>query len=92
MYYGGVSVCRAQLRQKAARDRNKAAGQANERETFTCGVCLDSKALRELELNVPCGHGLCTRCATGQRQATAGKAPECHTCRGQIASVVRTFV
>ena len=80
-----------QLKQKAARDRQKAAGTANKLGTFTCPICLDDKPLANLRLNYPCGHGFCKTCIEthmcGQNPSSA-----CPNCRKPIDSVVETFV
>lgn len=86
----------AQLHQKAARDRSGAARNANNSETFTCCICMDRQPLAHLHVNVPCGHGFCKTCiakpVVPPGEAAPPAAPQCHTCRAKVASVLKTFV
>jgi hypothetical protein len=88
-----------QLEQKAARDRQKAANNTNKFETFTCCICMDRLPLGHLCVNVPCGHGFCKACIAKSAktfvppgEAAPPPTPECFTCRGNVASVLQTFV
>lgn len=47
--------------------------------------------LAVLHVNVPCGHAFCQTCITPSR-ALAGTPAECFSCRGNVASVLKTFV
>jgi hypothetical protein len=86
-----LALITQQLKQKAARDRQKAAGTANKLGTFTCPICMDAKPLANLRLNYPCGHGFCLVCIEkymrGQNPSSA-----CPNCRQPIDSVVQTYV
>ena len=89
--HGELDLVIAQLQQKAARDRQKAAASANKTEAFTCCVCMDRLPLAVLHVNVPCGHAFCKTCITPSR-ALAATPAECFSCRGTVASVLQTFV
>ena len=47
--------------------------------------------LAVLHVNVPCGHGFCQKCITPS-PALAGTPTECFSCRGNVTSVLKTFV
>ena len=79
------------LEQEAARDRQKAAASANKAEAFTCCVCMDRLPLADLRVNAPCGHAFCKTCITPSH-ALSGTPAECFSCRGNVASVLQTFV
>jgi hypothetical protein len=84
-----------QLQQKAARDRHKAAGQANKLATFACPVCLDDKPLANLHVNVPCGHGFCKTCIAQPcipPGAAAAPGTKCFSCRSNVDSVMKTYL
>ena len=96
-----LEIITQQLKQKATRDREKAAGKANKLGTFTCAVCLDDKPLADLHINVPCGHGFCKTCIATPVSSVPlmevvhdgpSKTPVCYTCRCKVASTVRTYV
>ena len=89
--HGELDLVIAQLQQKAVRDRQKAAASANKAEAFTCCVCMDRLPLADLHVNVPCGHGFCKTCIAPSR-ALSGTPAECFSCRGNVASVLQTFV
>ena len=96
-----LALITQQLKTKAARDRQKAAGTANKFGIFTCAVCLDDKPLATLHINVPCGHGFCKTCIAKPVSSVPlmevvhdgpSKTPVCYTCRCKVASTVRTYV
>jgi len=84
----------AQLEHKAARDRVAAGAEANVVGTFTCSICMDTLALDQLHVNVPCGHGFCKRCIGKSRDGRDGRdgRDACFSCRGKVACVVQVFV
>jgi hypothetical protein len=96
-----LALITQQLKQKAVRERFKAAATANKLATFTCAVCLDDKPLADLHINVPCGHGFCKICIAKPVSSVPlmevvhdgpSKTPVCYTCRCKVASTVRTYV
>lgn len=83
-----------QLKQRAARDRQKAASK-DELATIECPVCFNEFLLADLHVNLPCGHGFCKACIAKPCIPPGRAAPpgtECFCCRANVASVLHIEV
>jgi len=90
-----LALITQQLKAKAARDRQKAAGKTNSTETFTCSICMERLSLQYLHVNVPCGHGFCKTCIAKPcipAGAPAAPGTQCFSCRRNVASVMQTYI
>ena len=71
------------------------AEESNKPLTFTCPICFDNYVMHALRIITPCGHGFCFHCMTKLKptcylpRAAEDPEPDCPTCRGPIASVIK---
>ena len=72
-----------------------AAEESNKALTFACPICFDNCEIASLRIVTPCGHGFCLACikkletAAYRPRGPEDPEPDCPTCRGAIASVIK---